>query len=137
MTENDITLVKYLPTDDILWQHIGRFGFDPAVRSELGGVMSSDDDTHWVVALANGDSVAGFAALKQRQKRLSHLYVLPMYRRRGLAGQLIEERIAIAREIKLPYVMTAVRPERTKHYTACGFHDAYRRGRWHWMRLYL
>jgi len=123
-------------SDDELWRYIGRYGYDSSVRSELGGIMSSDDSTWWVVTISDSE-VAGFAALKAKKRTLSHLYVLPQFRRRGIAGELIARRIELARSIGLPFVKVAIRPSRIKHYVTNGFTELYTRGKWHWMRLDL
>jgi len=132
-------VIKYLTlhhNDNALWQYIGRYGYDPGIRSELGGIMSSDDSTYWIVAIS-GPDVAGFAALKTKRKMLCHLYVFPEFRRRGIARELIERRIGLARSLGLSHLKVAVRPGRVKHYEARGFTELYIRGKWHWMRLEL
>ena len=122
--------------DDELWRSIGKYGYDPKIRSELGGIMSSDDSTYWIVAMSDS-VVAGFAALKEGKRMLSHLYVFPEFRQRGIAGELIELRIKLARSLRLPYLKVAVKPNRIKHYEGLGFTELYTRGKWHWMRLDL
>jgi len=106
------------------------------IEREIGGKISSPEGTHWICAYL-GEELVGFGALKTKTKMLSHLYVYPAYRGRGIAGALIDRRIALARELGLPHVQISIKECRKPRYLALGFYDTSVRGRWHWMKLKL
>ena len=123
-------------SDNSLWAAIGEFGYDPKIRSELGGVMSSDDHSFWIVAF-DGQKVAGFSSLKTKRRLLAHAYVFPDYREQGVCDQMIKIRLDLAKELELSKVQIVIRPDRLGHYEAYGFKKRYERGKYYVCELSL
>jgi GNAT superfamily N-acetyltransferase len=67
------------------------------IVAELGFALWDDDNKVWFIAF-DGERVVGFAALRieGQSGTLCSAYVLPDYRRRGIYGRLITERIQYA-----------------------------------------
>lgn len=130
-------VLVFKSSDEELWRLIGRYGFDPKIRKELGGPMSSYEDTVWFVAVDNEFAdmgrrdVAGFAALKVDKRMLAHCYVFPQYRGRGLAARLTEARIAKAKELGLGKVNVILGEKAGGIYgRKYGFYRRLTRGKW-------
>jgi GNAT superfamily N-acetyltransferase len=85
-------------SNDELWRLIGRYFASPSIRAELGRPMSSLPGDLWWIAIVDDRSVAGFAALRGKNKKaeLRHAYVLPAFRRQGIYTELLKARLAFA-----------------------------------------
>lgn len=91
----DITLKIVEPEHrgDSFYALMGRFFMDNDVRKEMP-YLKDEDDKVWVLAF-DGKTCVGFSALRTIPKghELCSLYVVPEYRRTGVARIMIESRL--------------------------------------------
>lgn len=100
------------------------------IKKAFGRPVGNDDAYTWIVAM-DGDTVAGFSAIriaKNRNAELRHTYVLPAYRRQGIARRVTEMRMEIAKAEGVELVRTTIDPARLSKYP--GFVADLPKGKW-------
>lgn len=100
------------------------------VQKAFGRPVGNDDTYTWVIAM-DGDTVAGFSAIriaKNGNAELRHTYVLPAYRNQGIAHHMTELRMDIAKAEGAKLVRTTIDPARMAKYP--GFIEDIRKGKW-------
>lgn len=84
--------------DERFWARMGPFFASSAVRSAVGGFLTSGPQFTWWVAFDDGGTVLGFCAAKRekagRQVYLTYAYVNPNQRGRGVYTALFQDRLA-------------------------------------------
>lgn len=84
--------------DESFWAKMGPFFASPAVRSAVGGFMTSGPAFTWWIAFDEAGEVLGFCAAKRekagRQVYLTYAYTVPAHRGEGVYTALFEARLA-------------------------------------------
>lgn len=113
-----------------LFALIGEYFASAAIRRDLGRPMSSDDSYTWIIAM-DGDTVAGFSAIrlyKDMVAELVHAYTMPDYRGQGINKAMVDLRMEVAKQLGAKSVHTTIDPNRLSKYP--GFAPKTTKGKW-------
>jgi len=116
--------------DARFWPIVGPLCAYPSVREEIGWRISVLDGDRWYAAFIDGEN-AGAGCLRIHGVRaiLSHAYVWPFMRHRGVHRELLTRRLSDASILGCVLAISHVSPAAVRAFEALGFVSKSKRGR--------